>query len=319
MFDFRTTKIGRFINQNMIGIGVAIVTFIMIIVVLQLLNEQAKNDRESVNIIATNIIKDTTSETIISGGDVSEEKNTENKDIIDSFIEYCNAQKIEEAYNLISQDCREELYLTIEDFTKLYWSPIFKTSKSYSMQSWISYNNQYTYKVRLLEDMLATGKYNNSSVIEDYFTIVDENGVQKISINGYIGKEEINISKEENLNKFTIISKQVYMDYEVYTIEVQNNSNNAILLDTKETFRNTYLLGENETEYSSYIDEVLEEDLIIKVGETKTIDIKFNKMYNPSIKIQSIVFSDIIQDYDSYSVLENKEQYTQRLKLQIEI
>jgi len=316
MFDFRTTRVGRFINQNMIGILVAVFSFITVIVVFQILNEGAKEEKRKVTNTAT-IIQDPSSETVISGVDVSEEKNKENKTVIDSFIEYCNQQKIEEAYNLISADCKKELYPTMERFKELYWEHVFQTSKSYSMQSWISTSNKYTYKVKLLEDMLATGKYDNSKVTEDYFTIVNEADGYKVSINSYVGKEEINKSKNENGIELNVVSKQVYMDYEIYTIQLTNNSDKTILLDSQESFRNAYVLGENNTQYSSYIDEVLKQDLIVDSNETKKIEIKFNKMYNPSISITSIVFSDIIQDYDLYN--SNKNEYNGRLQMQIEM
>lgn len=318
MFSFKTSKIGRLINQNIIKIIVGVIVVILVIVVIQLLNENAKNDRKKVA-NTTNVIVDSSSDTIVSGGDVKEETNVKNKSIMESFIEYCNAQKIEEAYNLLSQACKETLYPTIEDFKNMYYLNVFTSGKSYDVQSWINDTDKYTYKVRLVEDMLATGKYDNSKVIEDYFTIVNEGTEEKLSINSYVCKEEINVSKEVNNNKITIVQKQVYMDYEIYTIEVENNSNYDVLLDSKETFKNTYLLGENGVKYSSYIDEVITEDLIIKAGEKKTIEIKFNKMYNPSIRIESIVFADIIQDYEIYTVLNDKNEYDGRLKLNIEI
>ena len=319
MFDFRTTRLGRLINQNMFLIAIAIGAIIIIIVGIQFLDEQAKKSREEEVVNTTVIATDSSSETIISGGKVSEKENTNNKIVIDSFMEYCNSGEIEKAYELISDDCKEELYPTIEQFKKLYWGHIFTTSKSHSMQSWISDYDTFTYKVKILEDMLATGKYDKSAIIEDYYTIIPTENGDKININSYIKKEEINKTVEENGNKYTIVNKQVYMDYEVYTIEVQNNSQETIVLDSKETLRNTYLIGENEVKYSSYIDEVLDEDLRINAGQTKKIEIKFNKMYNPSIKIKQVVFTDIIENYEEYLNSSDKNKYEGRKTIIVSI
>ena len=317
MFNFRTTRLGRFINQNLIAIGLAILGFIVIIIVLQILNEGAKENKVIAEV--TNKVTDTTAQTVVSGSNVSEEKSKANQTAIDTFIQYCNTGKIEEAYNLISQDCKNELYPTIEYFRELYWSPVFKTSKSYSIQSWITESGKYTYKVKLLEDMLATGKYDNTKIMEDYFTIINSDDGDKISVNSFVEKKLINKSNEVNGKIVTIVSKQVYMDYEVYTIKVENNSNKTILLDSQESFNYAYLVGQNEVEYDSYMDEVFFEDLKVEPGQTKNVNIKFNKMYNPSTKIKAIVFSDIISDYDTYISLSNKEEYLQREKVQIDL
>lgn len=319
MFDFRTTRLGRLINQNMFLIAIAIGAIIMIIVGIQFLDEQAKKSREEEVVNTTVIATDSSSETIISGGKVSEKENANNKIVIDSFMEYCNSGEIEKAYDLISDDCKEELYPTIEQFKNLYFNHVFKTSKTHSMQSWISDYDIFTYKIKILEDMLSTGKYNNSAIIEDYYTIIPTENGDKISINSYIKKEEINKTVEENGNKYTILSKQVYMDYEVYTIEVQNNSQKTLVLDSKETLNNTYLKGENEVKYSSYIDEVLNEDLRINAGQTKQIEMKFNKIYNPSIAIKEVVFADVIEDYETYLNSSNKGKYEGRKTIIVSI
>lgn len=318
MFNFRTSKLGRMLNQNIMEIIVVILIIAFIILILQILNNAAKKGRQQA-IKENHMVIDSSTETIISGSNVPKERNQENDKLIDRFIEYCNTKNLEAAYELLSKDCKEELYQTIEIFREYYYDKVFQSVKTYSIQSWISYSNQYTYKVKILDDMLATGQYNNSNMIEDYYTIVTEEGEEKLSINSYIGKKEISAEKTENEIQLAILKKQVYMDYEIYTIQVSNNSDSIISLDSKESTRNCYLLGENSIEYSSYVDEVLTEDLIVNSGETKTIEIKFNKMYNPSAEILSIVFSDIIQDYETYIKADNPEEYLNRLRIQIEL
>lgn len=318
MFNFKTSKLGRFLNQNMMEIAVAILIIAFIIFILQVLNNAAKKKRQQV-VQKSHVVTDSSTETIISGSNVPEATNQENSKLIDSFIEYCNAKNLVAAYELLSRDCKEQLYQTIEDFKEYYYDKVFQSAKTYSMQSWISYSNQYTYKVKILDDMLATGQYSNSNMIEDYYTIVTEDGEERLSINSYIGKKEISIGKTENQIQVEILQKQVYMDYEVYTVQVTNNSDFTIALDSKESIRNCYLLGENSNEYSSYVDEVLTEDLIVNSGETKTVEIKFNKMYNPSAEILGIVFSDIIQDYETYVRANDSGKYLNRLSIQIEL
>lgn len=317
MFNFKTSKIGRFINQNMLVVGITILAIAFVILVVQILNQGAKEDKRIAE--TNNSVEDPTSETIISGSNVPEEKNDENKNIIYSFIEYCNDQKIEEAYSLISTECKDELYPTVEDFQKLYSAKVFPVRRSYNIQSWISNYDKYTYKVNLLNDILAAGQYDKSEIIDDYYTIISEKGTNKLNINSYIGKKDINISKQENDVNIEVVKKQTYMDYEQYTIKVENKSNYDIMLDSKESMNKVYLLDENNVEYSAYMDEKLEEELFVPKNESKTIDVKFSKIYNPDLKIEYIVFSDIIQDYEIYTILKDKTKYGGRLKVQIDI
>ena len=90
------------------------------------------------------------------------------------------------------------------------------------------------------------------------------------------------------------------MDYEIYKFKVDNNSKNTIMLDSKESVQSTYLENENETRYSSYIDEMIAEELQVRANDTKEISIKFNKVYNPNNVITKLVLSDIVENYEEY-------------------
>lgn len=71
----------------------------------------------------------TPSKTIISGYDISEEKFEKDQNLVDLFIEYCNSQNYKEAYNLLTDECKEKLYSTQEKFEKNYCSLIFNRKK----------------------------------------------------------------------------------------------------------------------------------------------------------------------------------------------
>ena len=66
--------------------------------------------------------------------------------------------------------------------------------------------------------------------------------------------------------------------------------------------------------YSSYIDELATEALIVQPNRIKTINIKFNKAYNTKRKLNYMSFN-IIMNYKK----DMKEQDFQRLRQRIEI
>lgn len=301
----------RFYNQNKRKIWIVIIAIIFIIIAIHALDSLVRNNKEIManNSITTNTVNqkeyknNLNINTLLSDNDVEEERDL----VIDQFIRYCNAKKIQEAYNLLSDNCKKELFPTVEYFEKNYYNVIFSTTKLYSKELYIG----KTYKVKLYEDILSTGSTNSKSV-EDYYTIERQDNVTKLNISNYIGISSMNYVSTSNILKIEILNKQVYKEYEEYEIQVSNLSNKTILLDSNENTKSIYLTDKNNVKYYSLSHEIILNDLIIRPNETKTISIKFNKEYNSNNTINSLVFSDIIKDYDLYKDANKKSEYTDR-------
>lgn len=217
---------------------------------------------------------------------------------IKTFIEYCNNRQVEEAYDMLSEDTKYNLYKSKTEFVKNYYITFFKTKKIYNMQAWITSGGYYTYKVEFDEDLLSTGGA-DSNKIEEYYTVVKENEKYKININRYIGNIEINKITEKNNVKITVLSKNIYLDNIEYKIKVENLSNNTIVLDTKNTKRTTALMDSNNFAYPAYMYKLLENDLTVYSGETKEINIQFNQQYNAKYYNTKIVFNNFNLDNNS--------------------
>ena len=213
-------RIIRWYNKNRKIFWVIVFIAIIVINLPRALNEYAKDKKEKSSSISNNTTTyGNKSYSIISGETVKEETNKENTDIINSFIGYCNNEEIEKAYEILSNNCKQKLYPTIDEFKDKYYNIIFNNKKSYDIQSWVSNGKYYTYKINLKENILSTGNANSSS-IEDYYTIVYESGSYKLNINSYIGNEKINRFNETDSVKIEVLSKDIFMDYEIYNINV---------------------------------------------------------------------------------------------------
>lgn len=210
---------------------------------------------------------------------------------IDKFGEYCNNKQINEAYNLLSEDCKKQMYSTVTEFKKNYYDKIFAEKvKNISTENWVG----DIFKVKYTEDALSTGIYNSQSAIQDYITIVeDDDDNVKLNINGYIGKEKIDKTKEVYDIKIQVLEKHKYMDYEIYSYEVQNNSKNIILMNDVENTDTLYLEDENGIKYYAYMNELSEASMKLYPGETKKIDIKYYNKYNSTREITTITFAEI--------------------------
>ena len=308
-------KFIRWYNRNRKTFWLIIVISIIVINIPRVLNQYAKNNKKDVSSSINNTTTyDNKKYSIISEETIEDKKSTEFSNIIDEFIELCNNKNAEEAYKLISNECKEKIYPTLEDFINNYYNKIFENKKTYSIQLWVASGSHYTYKVNLKEDILASGNVNSAS-IEDYYTIVNEDNAYKLNINNYIGNEEIDKFKESTEVKITILSKDIFMEYEIYNIEIENKTRNSILLDLLEKTDNMYLEDEDNLHYYAYNHEMVKEELRVK-GKKK-ISIKFNKKYSTEREIKRIVFSDIILDYDAYRNSENKDDFENRTRIEI--
>lgn len=308
----------RFYNQNRKKVWIAIAIILFAILVIQILNSLAKAKLEkdaNANKIVQNSVQENYSYSIMSQKKVDTADVTKNNKVVDEFMEYCNNGNVQEAYDLLTDECKKQLYPTVEIFTNNYHKAVFSTPKTYTMQSWYS-DDVDTYKIRILEDMLSSGTYNTNQVIEDYYTVIHTKEGIKLNINSYVNTQEINEGKNVSGVEVKVVKKDVYMDYEIYHVEVRNTRKNTIMLDTKTSANSTYLTGENKAKYSSFIYEVAEDDLILEEGKTREISIKYNKMYQPERKIANIIFSDIILNYEEY---QNDKNTANKAEMKIDL
>lgn len=319
----KNSNIRRSIFENRYVIFVIIFGIILTLYIIQLLNANAKEKMEQKNNEIQNTVTqkvDKSSQPIISGEDVSKKDQQSNTELIEQFIRYCNNQQIEKAYNLLTNDCKEEVFgNNIEYFKKNYVDKIFTTKKMCTIQSWIN-SRVYTYKVKIFDDMLSTGQIiDTNHAIEDYYTIVKQENSDKLNINSYIAKQEI--KKEVSIDgmKVSILNKNIYKQYEEYEIKLENTANKTILLDSQEKADSIYLIGSNENHYNAFSYEVDRTNLIIEPKRIKTMVLRFDKIYSSQVIMRKMVFEDIITDYETYEQVTDKKQYSNRQKIVIEL
>ena len=243
----------------------------------------------------------------VSGASISEKKLKKDTDVIDNFFKYCNEGNIENAYNLLTDECKEEMYPTIDEFKRIYYNDLFSEGKrTYTIENWFG----DTYQVRMTGDILSTGKIDGNQTKQDYVTIVEKDGDYKININNYVGrtKPQDKTTSYKNVD-ITIDEINTYMDYETYTISVKNNTENSILLDTGESTKSVYLLDKNNAKSYFYSNEILKNKLIIQSKYTNKLKIKFASPYSSTKSLKSMVFSKFVLNYEEYQNTEDKSNY----------
>ena len=322
----KNSNIRRMLNKNRYQILIIIIAIILFFLIKGLLNQIAKqNLAQTANQVDINntVISQTPNkpeETLIVGKDIQKEEQVKNEEIIKQFVTYCNEQKIEQAYNLLTDECKEVVfYSNIENFKKNYVERIFTTTKIYHLQSWMNYYAT-TYRIRILDDILSTGQSADvENTIEDYYTIVQVGNQYKLNINGYIGRIALGYMQEQDGITITLGYKDMFKEYETYQIECKNTTSNSIALDSKEKLDTTYLIGSNDSHYTAFTYEIEDTRLVIPPRTTKKISIRFNKIYSNQVVMRRMQLSDIILNYETYENTQDKKTYENRTKMSIEL
>ncbi len=304
-------KLIRFYNQNRKTIFKIILIIVLAIGLLQLINYfikmKNKEEIDSSNIISTknNVNSELVSDkSLISGGSVSSTKLKRDTDIINKFVKYCNEGDVNSAYDLLTDECKEEMFSSVEEFNDIYYLRLFGNEKKmYTIENWAG----NVYQVRFSGDILSTGNLNNNETNEDYITVVKQNNEDKLNINNYIGRKKDNKTTEYKNIKFTITSIDTYMDYEVYNLTIENNSEDDILLDTNDDNKSVYLLDGRGMKYYFHNSEIIENLLLVRGKLTNELQIKFSNSYSSSRKIETLVFSKLVLNYEDYK--ENSQEY----------
>lgn len=297
---FRKLRQYYYNNKNMIWIVIGMAIFI--IVIIQLLNYIVKNRNEEIlsntNANANNIASNetylpSTTSSIISDSNVSEKDLKEDSDIIEEFVNYGNSNDVEGAYNLLSQDCKDEMFSTLDRFYNNYFQGVFSEKRAYDLETWDSTGNRTTYRIKYLNNVMATGTI-NEEFIEDYITVIEENNEKKLNINQFINKVDLDKKASKDGLDVSVTGKYYYYDYEIFEITFQNNSEQTVVLDSKEDTETVYVKDSNNVRYSWFGNEIANEYLTINPGESRTLKIKFNKMYNRERQDETINFTDLL-------------------------
>ncbi len=227
---------------------------------------------------------------------MSEEKQVPEKyqkpieNLIDTYFNYCNNGQYEDAYNLLTEDCKNVNYPTIEQF-KGYIDEVFNHKKKiYNIQAYSIVKNKYIYNVRILDDILATGTTDGYSYYEEKFVLTEENGEMKLSIAEYIGNEDVNAKVEDDYMIIEVLDKSIDYETETYNVKITNKTDNYIVIsDGKQ--KNEILLdldGETRTPKNMIIS-----SFFIPPNTEITKDIQFTKFFDDNTEASKITFGAI--------------------------
>ena len=302
------SKLRKYYYDNKTKIWKTILIIVSLFAILYFINFLIRNQNQEIltsqeqNNIQNTVVDNTsltTNQSVVGGGTMDENKLEEDINIIEQFIKLCNNKEVEQAYELLSNDCKSNVFNnSYNDFIRTYCDKIFSTKKTYTSENW----SGDIYKIRFVEDILATGQSSTmGNAIQEWYTVVEENNVKKLNINNYIEGKNYN-STSNTLNGITIkvLKSNTYKAYENYTIEVTNNTANTIYLDDGENTSTIYIQDSKGVKHEAASSEIIFSTFVIPKAQTQRYTIKFTNSYVSNREITQMVFDKIILNYDEY-------------------
>lgn len=308
-------KIRRYWNQNRKRIILGIAMIVFIILIIQVLNQMAKQNNKKEKVVENNVIQDLPTESIITGEKVDVNLTQANVEIIDQFIKACNDKDMNLAYSFLTQECKEALYPTVNDFIERYYKFVFDDVKTYKIENYRNSSPYYTYDVKFYTDTISTGKVQDNGIYQDYITINKETG--KMNINQLIYAKDINKSNESDGVEITVLRQYIYKDYEEYSLEINNKTDKEIMIDSREKNKGVYVVESDNATYRAFLNEIATNLYNVPSYFSREYKIKFNKMYKTGVTAEKIVFTQIVPDYELFKNQQEVEK--KRIKVEVEL
>ncbi len=217
--------------------------------------------------------------------------------LIDQYFNYCNNGEYENAYNLITEECRKKNYPTLEQFQG-YVDKVFEGKKKiYNIQSYSTVDNKYIFNIRILDDILANGTNDGYYYYEEKFVLIEENGEFKLSIAEYIGDEDPEISVEDDNLKVEITKKSIDYKTETYTLQLTNKTDNYLVISDN-TIANEISLYLNGDERGPLNMEVA--FFSLAPHSKRTQELQFTKFYDEKVNSEKLIFNKVrvLKEYD---------------------
>ena len=261
----------KFFKKNWKVIVIVAVIWIGIIII----NNYLKNRPKEITL--TNTYNPDTP-VIDSSESIPNNKKEEVNLLIDSFFNYCNTKQYQNAYNMLTEDCKNYMYSnSISEFME-YVDSIYTNTKIYNLQNYSNTEETYIYNITILDDIMSIGTTGGYQTYTEKIAIIDENGTLKISNQGYMGKESFgNLFSEDNYLKIKILNKNMSYKREEYEVEISNKTDGYILIGNGQTANEITLNLGDQTRPAL---DIVNNNILLAPGQTGTYYLLFDKYYD---------------------------------------
>lgn len=213
------------------------------------------------------------------------------EEFVEAYVDACNQGKYQKAFDMLSDDCKKYEF---ENNIELFASHVLEkmpTPKSYSIQNYSNYDGYYTFEVKYLDDILATGLTNQeyTYTTEKISLIKNTKGGFDISVGNFIKYKPINSVAENEYVKIDIKDCIVRYSTETYQVQLTNRTDNIIVVadNFQEDEVALVLSGEYRGRENSNT------NIVLSPEESVTVWLGFMKFADDNDPTQSMLFNNI--------------------------
>ena len=255
---------------------------------------------------------------IDDGGSVPTRYRENINQTVEEYFNYCNSKNYEQAYNILTDQCKEYLYDNELSLFQEYVDSIFTQNKIYNLQNYSNIDGIYVYDLIILDDIESTGTTEGYEPYKEKIALRKEGNEFKISNQGYIESKTYNkFAEDENL-KVTIKSKDVSYRREGYNVTITNKTDKyLVLVDNTLNNEITLNLGDQKRGTVNYSNA----SLVLNPGETRNEVFIFDKFYDDQKDPTEICIEDvrILDEYeetneDTAGIASRMYSYTIKLR-----
>ena len=214
------------------------------------------------------------------------------EEFIENYVNYCNNGDYVSAYNLVSDDCKQNFFGNSYNNFVEYVSEKFGTGKRYSIQNYSNTDDTYIYSVKIFEDFLASGLTNQSyRYVEEKMAVsYDDNGDIVFSVGNYMGSKTLQYQASNEYLKAEITKSIQKYSFIVYTLKLTNRTDYTIVIrDGNADSTEIYMAIGSETRSA----EEDETSIVLEPGEVETVSISFAKFYDSELEPEGIVLNAV--------------------------
>ena len=289
----KRVKLRHFIIKWRRPVLIIIIVLAVLIIIDRVLMRASKNPTKETTYTPNVPLLDS------NAGEIPKKVSNEFENFIDKYVNYCNNRNYVEAYNMISDDCKENFFGNSFNSFKSYVQQKFTTTKRYAIQDYSNLEDAYIYNVKIFDDYLATGLTGQTyRYQEEKFMITyDKDDNLVINVGNYMGSRPLNYmaSNEYILAEVTnVIEKYSFASY---TLKITNRTNYIIvvkdgLADATEVGLavGEELRGTNDNDIK----------IILDPGESKTVNLAFPEFYDSGLEPKGIVL-DAVRVMENYT------------------
>lgn len=266
-----------------------IVIFLIIIGIIYLINQYLKH--YDFQAIPSTTYNPDTPIMVTEGEEVPSNLKEPIYALIEEYFDACNEKDYEKAYSLLTEDCKKDLFPELDDF-EVYVDQMFNDKKVYTVQNYYNEADKYVYRLRIFEDILATGLTGEEELgyRTEVITMHNTEDGMKLSVNGYIERKEMEFAVYEDDNvRITVESLKKEYEKETYTVKVYNKTEYQLVLLDHNMDKDQITLQLNAE--VRILKNNTNNDIIISPGETEEFELEFTKYYHETDISRGIHFN----------------------------